>query len=140
MNEFIKRVLAESPEDREELLKSHAYSTEEMTYSRDLNESELGKVKDDYIQNNIKLHTFREQLEAIKEDYKQKMKPLELLGKEKIVQLKSRKVDEEGLVFGIDDQESKMMYYVNRFGEVVSSRPLLSSERQLSVNRELANG
>lgn len=139
MNDFIKQVLAEAPEAREELLKSHAYSIDEMVYSRTLTDEELGKVKDDYVQNNIKLHTFKEQLDNIKEDYKQKMKPLELLGREKIVQLKSRTIDEEGEVFAIDDQEQKIMYFVNKYGEVISSRPLLPDERQTSILKMAAN-
>lgn len=139
MNEFIKSVLKEDPENREELLRSHAYSIEELVYSRTLTDEELGKVKEDYVQNNIKHHNFKEQLDAIKEDYKQKMKPLELLGKEKLVQLKTKKVDEEGEVFAIDDQEAKVMYFLNRFGEVISTRPLLPDERQLSLTRETIN-
>ena len=138
MNDFIKTVLDEASEKREQLLKSHAYSVEDMVYSRTLTEEEMGKIKEEYVQNNIKHHSFKEQLDQIKDDYKQKMKPLEMLGKEKLVQLKNKKIDEEGEVFGIDDQEQKIMYYLNKYGEVISSRPLLPSERQLSMVSEAA--
>jgi hypothetical protein len=136
MNEFINTVLKEEPELREELLRSQAYNIDpDMVYSRNLTDSELGVLKEDYIQNNIKHSSFKDQLDAIKDEYKQKMRPLEELGKEKLNQLKTRQIEEEGEVFMIDDQEQKMMYYVNRFAEVVSSRPLQPSERQLTIHK-----
>lgn len=140
MNKFIETVLKEKPEAREELLRGQAYGSEEMVYGRNLTDEEQGVLKEEYIQNNIKFASFKEQLDAIKEDYKQKMRPLEMLGKEKLQQLKTRQIEEEGEVFKIDDQENRVMYFVNRFAEVVSQRPLLNEERQLSIHKSEATG
>lgn len=134
MNKFIESILNEPEGAREELLRSHAMSTEELVYSRTLSNEELAKLKDDYIQDNIKFAGFKKQLDEIKEDYKNKMRPLDMLAKERIAQLSTKKVDEEGEVFLIDDQEEKTMYTVTKEGEILSIRPLLQSERQMSIN------
>lgn len=134
MNEFLKSISNEPEEAREELLRSHAMSVEEMVYSKTLSDEELAKLKNDYIQDNIKFAGFKKQLDEIKEDYKNKMRPLDMLAKERIAQLSTKKVDEEGEVFLIDDQETKTMYTVTKAGEVLSSRPLMQSERQMSIN------
>jgi hypothetical protein len=129
-----------SPEDKIYALEGLAYGTENMQYQRPLTESELTVIKDELCQALIKKGVKEEELEKIKEEFKNIFKPLDRQIKATITQIKNRSVTEEGIVYLVDDQDTKMMYYYDVNGILLSSRRLLPEEKakQLNIHSKIA--
>lgn len=116
------------------------YGTDVMVYQKPLEDDELTKLEKEYIQSSIKFAKLKDDLDKIKEEFKSKMKPVEMLQKERIGILKTGTIQKEGTVYLIDDQENRVMNIYDEEGNFISSRPLLPAEKQLSITREIVNG
>lgn len=119
-------------------LLAQCYGTETMVYQKPLSEEEVSKLEKDYIQSSVKHAKLVDDFNKIKEEFKNKMKPVEMAQKEQLKVLKTKTVEVEGTLYKIDDQESKMMMFYDEDGNLIFQRPLMASERQLSINRQLA--
>lgn len=113
--------------------------TETMVYQRPLSEEEAGKLEKEFIQGAKQFSKLQDDFQKVKEDFKAKMKPVEALQKEQLKVLKTNSVTTEGQVYLIADQDDKVMRYYDEGGNLIMQRPLLQTERQLSINREAAN-
>ncbi len=113
--------------------------TEVMVFNRNLTDEELVKSEKEFVQGSIQYAKLQDDFDKVKEDFKGKMKPVEQLQKERLKVLKNKSVSTEGQVFLVADQDDKVMRYYDETGSLIQSRPLMQSERQLSINREAAN-
>lgn len=120
-------------------LMAQCYSTESMVYQKPLTEEELSKLEKEFIQASVKYAKLNDDFNKLKEEFKNKMKPVEQLQKEQLKVLKVKTMETEGIVYMIDNQEEKTMSYYDETGALIMVRPLMSSERQLSINRQAVN-
>lgn len=120
-------------------LLAQCYSTENMVYQKPLSEEELAKLEKEFIQASVKFAKLNDDFQKLKDEFKNKMKPIEQLQKEQLKVLKNKAVETEGTVYLIDDQEDKVMRVYDGEGNMLFQRPLMQSERQLSINRAAVN-
>jgi hypothetical protein len=84
------------------------------------------------------LETLSSELEGIKLDYKDKMKPRADRVKQLIICLKNKAESIYGECYAMKTDEEYCIY--NDLGELVSSRPLRPSERQKTIHMALRDG
>ncbi|MFD0701766.1 hypothetical protein [Myroides pelagicus] len=119
--------------ERVQYLRDNAVSSEQKTYMRALDKSEVIELQNKYAQKAIELNIADETLKMHREAFKNTAKPLKS-EMSKIIQgirTSSEEITEE--VYLLADMDEEMMGYYNSLGELIYSRPLLSSERQFSI-------
>ena len=112
-------------------LQGIAVKCETMHYNKPLTPEELSKCKDDLSQIAITRAVYTDELERLKEEFKNKLKPLEMQFKETLSAIKTKSVPTEGELYLVADYESKMMGYYNEEGLLISSRHMLPEERRM---------
>ncbi len=128
------------PKTIKDSLLGQCHSTESMVYQKPLSEEELTVLEKEFIQASVKYAKLTDDFNKLKEEFKNKMKPVEQLQKEQLKVLKVKTQEVEGIVYLVDDQDNKTMSYYAETGELIMVRPLMSTERQLTINRQIANG
>lgn len=127
------------PQTIKDTLLGTCYSTETMVYQKPLGEEDLAKLEKEFIQASVKYAKLTDDFAKLKEEFKNKMKPVEQMQKEQLKVLKTKTLETEGQVFLVDDQDNKVMQYFDPEGNLILQRPLLQTERQLSINRQAIN-
>ncbi len=127
-----------SPQVIKDTLMGQCCSTETMVYQKALMEDELAKLEKEFIQASVKYAKLQDDFNKVKEDFKNKMKPVESLQKEQLNVLKNKSMETEGTVYLIDNQDEKTMSYYAEDGMLIMQRPLMAGERQLSINSKFA--
>jgi hypothetical protein len=128
-----------APQVIKDNLLAMCYGSKTEVYQKPLTEEEVTKLEKEFIQNNVKFAKLTDDFNKVKDDFKNKMKPVEALMKEEIKILKTKSIETEGTVYEIDDQENRMMSVYDDRGILLYSRPLTSGERQLHINKAAAN-
>jgi hypothetical protein len=121
-------------EERRRILRDSADKIEETTYLKPLSEDELSVRREAFTEGSIKLGQMEDELEEVKEKYKEKMKPLKDQNKEVLYELKHRQAAVTGPLFLIADHDEGMMGTYDENGELISSRKLRPEEKQLTIN------
>lgn len=125
--------------DIQDTLLGMCQKTEVMVYQKPLSDEEVSKLEKEFIQASVKFAKLTDDFNKLKEEFKNKMKPVEQMQKEQLKVLKTKTVETEGTVYLVDDQENKIMSYYSGEGALILSRPLLQTERQLTLNRAASN-
>jgi phage terminase Nu1 subunit (DNA packaging protein) len=120
----------ERPDRRLQMLRDHADKTEETKYYKDLSQEELDIKRERLTDNLIKVSDLEDDLNVIKENFKEKMDPLKRETKELLGQVKTGKEQVEGTLFHIADHENSIMETWDEKGDFVSSRRLRPDEKQ----------
>lgn len=134
--QFLQNV---SRTERIRTLKDNAEATEEFTYPRALSQEELSKIKDESIQNFIKLEKLEEVKKEFMSDHKAQVDPIKLENKEKLKMLRSKVEEVTEEVFLLADHDKGMMGYYNADGVLVHQRSLMPNERQIRLGVEKNN-
>lgn len=113
--------------------------TEVMVFRKPLGDDERTILEREFIQRNVALSRLKKEFEKIKEEFKNKMKPIEkALGLElETLEVNSKQVEEQ--VFMIADQEEKIMNIYDQEGNLITMRPLTMEERQTTIHRLAVN-
>lgn len=116
--------------ERLQILKDNCEKSENFTYSKPLTPEELSVAKDTYSQNAIKLNALNSELDDVKKEFKEKMKPIEIEQSKtlEIIKHQAEVVNEE--VFLMANHEAGDMEYYNSSGDMVYTRKLMPQERQ----------
>lgn len=127
-----------SPGEILDVLDSENCGVEEHhNFIKPFTEEELDKVEDDFVEQSKKLSSLRNELAAVSEPIKAKIKPLE---KETSSLMQS--INQGGTlvtekVYCFPDYDNKIMGLYDSRGFQVGTRPMSRTERQLHINSEL---
>ena len=127
-------------EEREQFLRDNCDAVEEVTYSQTFTSEELAKQRETLTEVSIKIADIEEEKKQVMDGYKEQLKPLQQEKAEAISNLKSKShvVTEECYKFY--DEETGMVGFYNKEGNLVSSRPAFPNERQKTVFAMLRTG
>jgi len=139
-----KQMLQKEPvENREQILRDSCEKIEELQYHKQFTIEQLQEKKEKLSQQMVDLTNLENELELIKKDFKEKIKPIKQTISVLIEQInhQTEMVKEECFKF-IDHDEKEVGFY-NARGELVKQRPMLPDERQtsiFSINNESQTG
>lgn len=114
-------------------LESTMYSSEERSYTKNLNEEEVLQKKDQYSEIGIQLSEIAEKKKITMEQFKILEKEPKAIAGELLQAIKYRSEQRYGKLYLIDDQEEGMMYIFDETGVCVDLRPLTKQEKQLKL-------
>jgi len=133
----IQRLKELSHEDRISVLQGEALKMEEQVYARFLEDAEISGHKDDLAQTSIMIAVLEDELRDIKATYKDKLEPLRLNLKTSLEAIKTRSVQETGIVYLVPDFDEKKVHVVTGKGDVLYTRPMKPEERQYTTTHTL---
>jgi len=129
----IERLKLLSTEDRKSVLESEAIAIEEGKYEKPLTPDELLYYKDELAQNSINQAVILDELMEIKDEFKEKLKPIREKISEAISAVKYKSIPKEGRLYKLADFEDQMIHKVDEFGNVIHSRKMLPEEKQFRI-------
>lgn len=120
-------------EKRESFLRDNCDEVEEVSYSRAFSPAELAERREKLTDASIKIADIQEQKKEAVAHFKEQLKTYEQQRDEAISNLrdKSQLVTED--CFKFLDEETKMIGFYNKQGQLVSSRPAFQNELQKTV-------
>jgi len=124
-------------DELETLLRGEHIGKEEMAYNRPLSEEELVVRKDELSKNTILLDVINDELKETKRQFKDKMEPIAAKIKEDLKAIRNKSVEVRGQVYKLPDYENKMIHMVDEKGHVITSRKMLATERQFTINSQI---
>lgn len=127
------------PKEIRQLLEDNCDAKEDGAYTRSLDEDEVALYKDHLSQAMVELNRYKEELDVIKESYKEKMKPLQLEVQDCLQSIKTRTIEQSGVLYLIADHDEGMMGYYDEKGELVNSRRLRPEEKQDTLQGQIRN-
>ncbi len=130
MDRFLGQEIEDSRQ-RVQFLQDNADAIEDLGYTKSLPSHELEQLKDQLVENNIKLLDVRADKKATNKAFNDEIKALEEVGEEVTAKLKSRTeyVIEPCYKF----IEGNEVGYYNNEGELVFTRPARPEERQMRL-------
>ena len=131
----MKQLFAEYPEEqREQYLRDNCYQVEKnSTYTRPLTKEEIDTAKDNLVEVSIEIREKEETFTELRKGHKKEIKDLKKDQGTYIREIEFGKATEIGEVFQFDDQDEGNMVIYDRLGRFISSRPLRTNERQISL-------
>lgn len=120
-------------EEREKLLTEHCVQTEHLMLKRHFTEDQMEEKKDKHAEISIEIADEDIKKKKFMDEYNSVTKPLKHDNKVLVQHLKDGFVDEDNLVYAIDNQEDNVMEYYNNLGECVMERTLAPHERQTNI-------
>lgn len=120
-------------EKREQFLNDNSDSVEKVSYSKAFSPEELAKQREDLTDAAIKLADIEEQKKEANAHFKELMKPLEQKKAVAIKNLKDKAMTVEEDCYKFFDEETKMVGFYNKEGDLVSSRPAFPDELQTTI-------
>lgn len=127
-------------EEREEYLRNTCDGTEEISYSRAFTPEELAKQRELLTDASIKLADIAEQKKLVMADFKEQEKPYQEQKETAIKNLRNKAETVFEQCFKYLDEETKMVGFYNKEGNLVNSRPAFQSELQKTVFMALREG
>lgn len=128
-------------EQREQFLSDNSDDVEKVSYSKAFSPEELAKQREDLTDAAIKLADIEEQKKEANAHFKELMKPLEQKKAVAIKNLKDKAMVVEEDCYKFFDEETKMIGFYNKEGDLVSSRPAFPDELQKTIFAEIrSNG
>jgi chromosome segregation ATPase len=128
-----KMFAGDSPEKRRQMLYDNCEKIEELEYRREFDSEELAELKDHLSRFLIQLNTLEEELEEIKNEYKEKTKPLKQTIKETMNKVRDGSELVKQQCYKFMDWDEKQVGFYNDDGELVMERPMMKSERQSTI-------
>lgn len=114
-------------------LDSLCYDKSEGPYTRNLTEDELTIVKDNLAEISIKIAELEKERKRIMDEMRSSIKDKKEELATFIDNVKFKTEHLEGVLWWVDDPETKTMYFFDDQGICVDSRPLLASEKQTKI-------
>lgn len=125
---------------RAQFLENNCDAVEEIGYTRRFTPEEMNQKKEELANASIKINdlevTKREVIKEMKDKMKTPLEERKQLLQE--IKQKSEYVLEECYKF--IDQEERVVAFYNKFGELVSSRPIMPQEMQKTIYRSIKTG
>lgn len=121
----------ENAKERQSILESSADRIEDFSYTKPFTPEQIRVFKDELSTTMIDLNALEDELNAIKDTFKGKMKPLKTQTRTLLTNIKNKSefVNEKCYVV----YEGNEAGYYNSEGELVYQRPLLPGEKQRTI-------
>lgn len=136
----MKEIMLENEpiEERAQILKDSCDKIEEMGYLRKFTPDETNEWRKELADLSIKLSDIENELASIKEEYKNRMKPLQDRFNEVRTCLKQGGEYEFGECYKFLDEDEGMVGYYDPTGHLIHCRPIKPDERQMTIYRTLS--
>lgn len=122
------------PQDRRAaFLNDNCDATQEMTYTRQLTYEELAECREKLTDASIKLADIAEEKKLAMDAFKEEAKPYEEIRTKQIKNLKHKSEVVTGLCYKFIDEETRMVGFYNKEGDLVDSRPAFADELQRNI-------
>ena len=129
-----KGLFQEVPEEqREQMLRDNADSSEEIGYMKSFTEEEILAMKDDLAEISIEINDIEIEKKEMATLFKHKLEPLVDQKKQTLKSIKNKARFVKELCYKIIDQDEQMVTYYNSIGEIVESRRIRQDEKQLKI-------
>jgi hypothetical protein len=127
-----------SGKDRVETLEASADSIENFSYTKPFTPEQIIVFKDRLSTTMIELNAIKDEFKVVKDQYKNRMKPLESETKDLLTSIKNKAefLTERCFKFVEGDEVG----YYNADGDLVYQRPLLPGEKQKTIMSAMRNG
>lgn len=122
-----------SLEDRSEFLRNTCDGTEEVSYSRVFTPAELAEQRELLTDASIKLADIDEQKKEAMAAFKEEAKPYAEQRQRAIENLRKKAETVTEQCFKYFDEETKMVGFYNKEGQLVNSRPAFPNEMQRTM-------
>ncbi len=122
------------PQDRRAaFLNDNCDATQEMTYTRQLTSEELAECREKLTDASIKLADIAEEKKLAMDAFKEEAKPYEEIRTKQIKNLKHKSEVVTALCYKFIDEETHMVGFYNKEGDLVDSRPAFADELQRNI-------
>ncbi len=112
---------------------------EKKVYVERLSDDELSSVKDEYIQCVMQIDRAMEELEGLKAEYNERLKPIREEASELMEQLRLGVRKVEGNVYTIFNHDKGIAGEYSPSGKLIKTRPMLPTERQTTIKLKAVN-
>lgn len=124
-------------EERASFLEDNCDAVEEVTYSRAFEPEELALKREQLTDASIKIADIEEEKKEIMDGFKERMKPLQEQKSEAIKSLRDKSQTVTEKCYKFLDEETKMVGFYNKEGNLVSSRPAFQKELQKTIQMDI---
>lgn len=124
-------------EKREVFLLDNCDAVEEVTYSRAFAPEELALKREELTEASIQIADIEEEKKEVMDDYKARLKPLQEQKAEAIKALRDKSQTVTEKCYKFLDEETKMVGFYNKEGNLVGSRPAFRRELEKTIFMDL---
>lgn len=124
-------------EERAQFLEDNCDAVEDVTYSRSFAPEELALKREQLTDSSIKIADIEEEKKAVMDSIKERLKPLQEQKDEAIKALREKSQTVTEKCYKFLDEETKMVGFYNKEGNLVSSRPAFQKELEKTIMMEL---
>ncbi len=122
-----------SPDKRLTLLQENCTKKETMTLPYEFSAEELEEMRKQNTELAISQDALEDEKAEVVSELNGKIKELKIESRELRNNVKAGKIDIKTEVFAFDNQQDGVMEYYNALGDLVYSRPLMPSEKQMRM-------
>lgn len=120
-------------EERASFLEDNCDAVEEVTYSRAFEPEELALKREQLTDASIKIADIEEEKKEVMDGFKERLKPLQEQKADAIKALRDKSQTVTEKCYKFLDEETKMVGFYNKEGNLVSSRPAFQKELQKTI-------
>lgn len=124
-------------EERVAFLSNTCDGTEEVSYSRVFTPGELAKQRELLTDASIKLADIDEKKKKAMDEFKEQAKPLIEQRQKSIQNLRTKAETVTEVCYKYFDEETKMVGFYNKEGNLVNSRPAFPNEMQKTIFKDI---
>lgn len=124
-------------EERASFLEDNCDAVEEVTYSRAFEPEELALKREQLTDASIKIADIEEEKKEVMDGFKERMKPLQEQKADAIKALRDKSQTVTEKCYKFLDEETKMVGFYNKEGNLVSSRPAFQRELQKTIQMDI---
>ena len=124
-------------EERASFLEDNCDAMEEVTYSRAFEPEELALKREQLTDASIKIADIEEEKKEVMDGFKERLKPLQEQKADAIKALRDKSQTVTEKCYKFLDEETKMVGFYNKEGNLVSSRPAFQRELQKTIQMDI---
>lgn len=121
------------PEQRQRFLQDNADSVVEKTYMRKFTPEELQAHKEELANTDIQINDIETELKGIKDEFKERLKPLKEKHGELLENLRQKATLVSGVCYCFVSEEERMTYVINEDGDCIEAHPCTADELQKTM-------
>lgn len=126
-----------SARERETIMRSNSDGTEEISYTKEFSHDDIAAKKDELAEVSIEKSEIEEEKKEVIAEFKMRIDPIKDRINALLTDLKHKSEYVKENCHKFVDRESQMVGYYNSEGDLVYSRPLNASEKQVSLNEAI---
>ena len=124
-------------EERSQFLEDNCDAVEDVTYSRAFAPEELALKREMLTDASIEIADIEEQKKKVMDEFKKRLEPLNVVKSDAIKALREKSQTVTEKCYKFLDEETKMVGFYNKEGNLVNSRPAFQKELEKTIHMEL---